>query len=138
MRALLPSPSCSLPTPATPVITKAATGVTITLAPVAAPVTNQVLFFVDVNANGAATFWSFNATAGGTFSVTSGLTDQDEIAAYVVGADYDFLALAPPANLQQTPALPAQADITVSAPNITTYVAASATGTALSVQRAVR
>ncbi len=38
----------------------------------------------------------------------------DAVVAYVLGADYDVLGLAPPGNTQQSPALPAQADITVS------------------------
>ncbi len=58
------------------------------------------------------------ATAGPTLpngQRTAPFSSGDTVFAYVVGADYDILALAPPANTQQTPVFPARADITVSA-----------------------
>lgn len=124
-----------LPTITSPVLAAGTTGVDITVAPPVAGVTHQVLYFADVDANGNASFWTFDATAGGTFNVSTGISDQDEIGAWVVGADYDVLGLAPPGNTSQTPALPAQADITVSPPDITTFVAGSAPGTILSKKR---
>jgi hypothetical protein len=119
-----------------------------TVAPRPAGTTNQVLFVADVDASGNATFYSFDATAGGTFnlSATSGpktaqgagtppFADGDEIAAYVVAADYNILALAPPVNVQQAPPFPATADISVSAPNITGYDITAPPGTILSKNR---
>lgn len=94
-----------------------------------AGVTNQVLYIIDVSGStGVPTHYSFNAgAAGGTFvlSPTSGplsptgagtkpFSAGDSVYAYVVGADYDILGLAPPLNTQQAPALPAQADVSVS------------------------
>jgi hypothetical protein len=106
-------------------------GATFTVAAAPAGVTNQVLYVVDVSAaqatNGVATFYTFPAgAAGGTFALspTSGpvvlgsrtppFATGDSVYAYVVGADYDILGLAPPANTSVAPALPATADITVS------------------------
>lgn len=130
--------TAGLPTIASPVLAAGTTGVDITVAPPVAGVTHQVLYFADVDANGNASFSTFDATAGGTFNVSTGLTDQDEIGAWVVGADYDVLGAAPPGNTSQTPALPAQADITVSPPDITTFVAGSPPGTILSKRRLSR
>ena len=126
--------------PASPAVAiiKTASGVSMTVPAPVAGATRQVLYFADVNAAGNATFYSYDATAGGTFTVSSGLSDGDTIGAWVVGADYDFVGIAPPGNTAQTPALPAQADISVSPANITTYVAAAATGSTLSAQRSVR
>ena len=102
-------------------------GGTFTVAPPPAGVTHQILYVVDSNPNAGLTFYSFDATAGGTFalSATAGPTlpngqhtapfaSGDSVFAYVVGADYDILALAPPENTQPSPALPARADISVS------------------------
>jgi hypothetical protein len=92
-----------------------------------AGVTEQILYVVDVAASGALTFYSINATAGGTFSLTTAqgpisptgtrtppFATGDTVAAYVLGANYDLLGLAPPGNTTQSPTLPAQANITVS------------------------
>ncbi len=140
-----------LPLIATPVVIRTLGGgaASFTVAPRPAGTSNQVLYVADVNAGGTATFYSFDATAGGTFalSATSGpknaqgvgsppFGDGDEIAAYVVASDYNILALAPPLNLQPNPAVPAQADITVSAPNITGYDITLPAGTILSKARA--
>jgi hypothetical protein len=99
-------------------------GASIVVAPGPAGVTNQVLYVVDVSATtGLPTHYAFNiAAAGGTatLSATSGpggkvpFCSGDSVYAWVVGADYDIVGLAPPGNTQQTPSLPAQADITVS------------------------
>jgi hypothetical protein len=140
-----------LPLPAMPVIRTLGGGAaSFTVAPRPAGTSNQVLYIADVDANGNATFYTFDATAGGVFalSATSGpkngqgvgsppFADGDEIAAWVVSADYNPLALGPPGNLSPTPALPAQADISVSVPNITGYLIAAPPGTILSKQRAV-
>jgi hypothetical protein len=104
-------------------------GASFVVAPAPAGVTNQVLYVIDVSFNsGRPTHYTFNVpAAGGTFvlSPTSGPLNSagagtkpfntgDSVYAYVVGADYDILALAPPVNTQQSPALPAQADVSVS------------------------
>lgn len=104
--------------------TTAGGGATFTVAPGGAGVTNQVLYVVRVsNATGLPTHYTFSVPAGGgTFvlSPTSGpsgaapFCSGDTVNAYVVGADYDVLGLAAPNNTQQTPALPATADISVS------------------------
>jgi hypothetical protein len=99
-----------------------------------AGVTHQILYVVDANAGGTLTFYSIDASAGGTFSLTTAqgpvlpngqrsapFATGDTVAAYVVGADYDIVGLAPPGNTQQSPALPAHADITVSPPSFITY-----------------
>jgi hypothetical protein len=139
-----------LPLITTPVVIRTLGGgaASFTVAPRPAGTSNQVLYVADVNASGTATFYSFDATAGGTFalSATSGpknaqgagtapFADGDEIAAYVVASDYNILAMAPPGNLQPNPAVPAQADITVSAPNITGYDITAPAGTILSKGR---
>jgi hypothetical protein len=99
-------------------------GAQFVVAPAPAGITNQLLYIVDVS-GGTPTFYTFNAgAAGGTFvlSTTSGpttpaglhtapFTTGDDVYAYVVGSDYDILAAAPPINTQQSPALPAQADV---------------------------
>ncbi len=119
-----------LPPVTAPTITDPGTGgASFVVAPAVAPITNQVLYIIDVNSNsGNPTHYSFNVpAAGGTFvlSPTSGPKNPagvggppfaagDSVYAWVVGADYDILAAAPPVNTQQTPALPAQADISVS------------------------
>jgi hypothetical protein len=104
-------------------------GASFVVGPGPAGATNQVLYVIDVSANsGVPTHYSFNVPlAGGTFvlSPTAGplnsagagtkpFSSGDSVYAYVVAADYDILALAPPINTQQAPALPAQADVSVS------------------------
>ena len=103
-------------------------GASFTVAPAAPGITNQILYIIDVSASsGSPTMYSFNAgAAGGTFvlSATSGpkvgtgtgvpFCAGDSVYSYVVGSDYDITAAAPPANTQQTPTLPAQADVSVS------------------------
>jgi hypothetical protein len=143
--------STVLPLITTPVVIRTLGGgaASFTVAPRPAGTSNQVLYVADVDAGGTATFYSFDATAGGTFalSTTSGpknaqgvgtppFADGDEIAAYVVASDYNVLGMAPPLNLQPNPAVPAQADITVSAPNITGYDITAPAGTILSKGRA--
>ncbi len=104
-------------------------GGTFTVGAAPAGVTNQVLYIVRINANNdAPTMYSFNAgAAGGTFtlSATSGPKNAggvasppfaagDSVYAYVVGADFDIVGGAPPANTQQNPTLPTNTDVTVS------------------------
>ena len=109
-------------------------GAQFVVAPAPAGVTNQILYVVDVNGT-TPTFYSFNAgAAGGTFvlSPTSGprgasgggtapFSGGDSLYAFVVGADYDILAAAPPNNSQQVPALPAQTDVVVGPISAMTY-----------------
>nr|MDQ6944004.1 hypothetical protein [Candidatus Eremiobacteraeota bacterium] len=118
-----------LPPEAMPTAAKLPNGAaSFTVAPRPAGVTHQILYVVDSNANNGLTFYSIDATGGGAYvlSSTAGPTlpngqhtapfsAGDTVFAYVVGSDYDILALAPPGNVQQAPALPPQADITVSA-----------------------
>lgn len=139
-----------LPVVTTPVIRTLGGGAaSFTVAPRPAGTSNQVLYIADVDAGGNATFYSFDATAGGVFvlSVTSGpknaqgvgsrpFADGDEIGAWVVASDYNILALGPPTNLQPAPAFPAQADISVSSPRITGYDDSLSSGTILSKERA--
>jgi len=110
-------------------------GGTFTVAAPPARVMHQVLYVVDINGtSGALTFYAIDATAGGAFTLTAAngpglpngtttapFTAGDTVAAYLLGADYDLLGLAPPGNTQQSPALPVQADITVSPINVITY-----------------
>lgn len=122
-----------LPVEAPPVITSTNDGgATFTVAPAPAGVTHQVLYIT--NGTGP-TVYSFDAgAAGGVFTLgpTSGPKDAggnpsapfstgDSINAVVVGADYDIVGNAPPINTQETPALPAQTDITVSTAAKLTY-----------------
>jgi hypothetical protein len=130
------SSTVGLPAMATPVITPTATlpngcgtgnpggGATITVAPAPAGVTNQVLYVADVSAaTGLPTHYAFNVgAAGGTFTLgstagpggTAPFCSGDSGFAWVVGANYDVVGLAPPVNTQQAPPLPAEADISVS------------------------
>ncbi len=99
-------------------------GASFVVAPAPVGVTNQLLYVVDVSFNNnQPTHYTINAgAAGGTFvlSPTSGPSGKvpfcsgDSVFAWVVGSDYDVLAGAAPVNTQQNPALPAQADISVS------------------------
>jgi len=122
MTTVTPLPAETAPVP-TPI---AGGGASFAVLPAAPGITNQLLYIVDINGtSGAPTFYTFNAgAAGGTFvlSPTSGPTNPqgvhtppfatgDNVYAYVLGSDYDVLAPAPPLNTQQTPALPAQADV---------------------------
>jgi hypothetical protein len=104
-------------------------GASFTVAPAPAGVTHQILYVVDINGAGTLTFYAIDVSAGGTFSLATAqgpvlpngqrsapFAAGDAVVAYVLGADYDVLGLAPPANTQQSPALPAHADITVSQP----------------------
>ena len=116
-------------------------GATFTVATAPAGVTNQTLYIVDVaTLTGFPTMYSFDAGASGTFTLnkTSGPTVSgtatapfvkgDAIFAYVVGSDYDIVALAPPSNLSEAPALPAQTDVTISTVTEVVYPATGVTG----------
>jgi hypothetical protein len=114
-----------LPTIAAPTITPTVGGgASFTVAPQPAGATNQVLY---VRNTTQGTYYSFDATGGGTFvlSATAGGSDPggapkkpfatgDNIRAYVVAANYNIIALSSVLNTQQSPALPAEADITAS------------------------
>jgi hypothetical protein len=138
--------------PAEPVPAVASTGgggASFTVAAPPAGVTKQILYVVDVSsANGAPTFYSIDVSAGGTFALSTAngptnaqgqhvapFKDGDPLFAYVVGADYDFVAPAPPGNTQQSPALPAQADVSTSLVYETVY---SSTAGPLAHARSVR
>lgn len=116
-------------------------GATFTIAAAPARVTNQTLYIVDVAAlTGFPTMYSFdvgatltltlNKTSGPTVSgtATAPFATGDAIFAYVVGSDYDIVTLAPPSNLLEGPALPAQADVTISKVAEVVYPAAGVTG----------
>ena len=138
------TPVVTLPTD--PITTRTTNTVTITVPPAGVGATNQLLYMVDVNgctptstppaltcqgtANTPTFYTAVIPAAGGTFVLTptsgpkqpngSGgfpIQSGDYFAAWTVGSDYNVLAAAVPLNLQQTPALPAQADITISVPN---------------------
>jgi hypothetical protein len=129
-----PTAESTVGTPAAPAAATCG-GASFTVAPAVAPINNQVLYIVDVSSStGAPTMYSFNAgAAGGTFvlSATSGpkvpsgpsapFCPGDSVYTYVVGADYDIAGLAPPANIQQAPPMPPQADISVSPVNEVAY-----------------
>lgn len=111
-----------LPTLATPVVAEpggAGTAVTVTVAPAPAPVTQQVLYVYNQTSG---QFFSFNATPGGTFTLSaSNFTAGDTIRAYLAGADWDIIGNAPPNNSSQTPTLPTQTDVTFSNHSTFTY-----------------
>ena len=103
--------------------------VTVVVPPAGAGATNQLLYMVDINGTtNTPTFYTASVpAAGGTFvlSATAGpklpsgaggppVATGDAFFAWSVGSDYDILAAAVPMNLSQTPALPAQADVTIS------------------------
>lgn len=129
--ATLAAPLGGLPAEGTPAIAELANGgASFAVGALPAGVTHQILYVVDIGGTtGAQTFYSIDASAGGTFQLTTAqgpfapngqrtapFAAGDAVVAYVVGADYDVLGLAPPMNTQQSPALPARADITVSLP----------------------
>ncbi len=116
-------------------------GATFTVAAAPAGVTNQTLYIVDVaTKSGVPTMYTFEAGASGTFTLnkTSGPTVSgtatapfatgDAIFAYVVGSDYDIVSLAPPTNVAESPALPPQADVTISKVTEVVYPASGVTG----------
>jgi hypothetical protein len=124
-----------LPNEAAPVVTEpggAGTGsaVNFVVAPAPAGTTSQVLYVIDINGNsGATTFYSFNAgTAGGTFTLPGSTfhpsntgASADVILTYSVAANWDIVGDAPPNNTSPTPPLPANTNITVSAPVLVNY-----------------
>jgi hypothetical protein len=125
-------------TEATPVIAEPTTpggAVNFVVTPAPAGAVSQVLYVVDINgASGALTFYSFNAgTAGGTFTLPAAdfhpansnppaNTTNDTVIAYTVAANWDIVGDAPPGNTSTAPPLPAQTNISVSAPNSLTYL----------------
>lgn len=115
--------------PVDPVTLKSNHTAIITVPAAGAGATSQLLYMTDIDGNtNTPTFYTAVVpAAGGTFTLTatsgpklpSGaggppVSSGDIFYAYSVGADYNILAAAVPLNLQQTPALPAQADITIS------------------------
>jgi hypothetical protein len=118
------------PVPAFPTVGGVTTGqVNVTVPPAGAGSTNQVLYMLDIDANNTPTFYSASIpAAGGTFVLTptsgprlpSGaggppVHSGDLFYAWSVGANWDIVASAVPMNLAQSPALPAQADVTIAA-----------------------
>lgn len=91
---------------------------TFTVPAAPAGVTSRVIYVADrAGANSSSNmFFSFNAgTAAGTFSLAaSNFATGDRVYAWVVGANFDIVGGAPPANLSTTPTLPAQTDVSVS------------------------
>ena len=75
------------------------------------------------------TLYTQAVTSSGTWTIPATLgpngtpfASGDGVVVYAAGFDYDPLAYGPPANTQQAPSLPAQMDVTLSAPSaITTY-----------------
>lgn len=125
-----------LPNEAPPVLAEpggngTGSAVNFVVAPAPAGTTSQVLYVVDINgASGALTFYSFNAgTAGGTFTLpgadfhpaNADGTNNDAILTYTVAANWDIVGDAPPGNTSQNPPLPANTNITVSAPVLVSY-----------------
>lgn len=114
--------------PVDPVTLKSTGQVNVTVPPAGAGATFQLLYMTDINGSNTPTFYTaVIPAAGGTFTLTptsgpklpSGaggppVTSGDLFYAYSVGSDYNILTAAVPLNLQQTPVLPAQADITIS------------------------
>jgi hypothetical protein len=103
--------------------------VTVVVPPAGAGSTSQLVYMVDVNGNtNTPTFYSATVpAAGGTIvlSTTSGpknssgagtapVATNDAFFAWSVGSNWDIAAAAVPNNLSPTPALPAQADVTIS------------------------
>ncbi len=109
--------------------------VTVVVPPAGAGSTSQLLYMVDVNGNtNTPTFYTASLPAtGGTFvlSATAGpklpsgastapVATGDAFFAWTVGSDWDIAATIVPNNMSQTPALPAQADVTISTINSST------------------
>lgn len=116
-------------------------GATFTVGALPAGVTEQVLYVVDVASKTAVpTMYAFNATTPGTFTLnaTSGpvvgtaatapFATGDSIYAYLVGADYDLLGAAPPANVLESPAIAAQTDVTIGKATEVIYPASGVVG----------
>jgi hypothetical protein len=116
LTVLAPLPTLPAPT------TGGGAGTSITLTVPAAPalVTSRVIYAaVRPGPNSAnVMFFAWNVgVAPTTVSITSAnLATGDRVYAFVVGADFDIVGGAPPTNLNPTPALPAQTDVTVSVP----------------------
>jgi hypothetical protein len=103
--------------------------VTVVVPPAGAGSTSQLVYMVDVNGNtNTPTFYSATVPATGgtiTLSPTSGpknssgagtppVATGDAFFAWSVGSSWDIAAAAVPNNVSPTPALPAQADVTIS------------------------
>lgn len=115
-----------LPTFAPPVFADDAAadgGATVTFV-LPAGVTYAIVYAVDVSPGGAITIYSYLATASGAWAIpaTQGpggaapFAKGDSVFVYAAGFDYNPLAtgLGTPKSLLQSPALPAQADVTLS------------------------
>lgn len=116
-----------LGTEAPPVVAEAGgagTAVTFTVAPAPAGASQQVLYVVDVRADGTPVMYSFNAgAAGGVFTLpAASFAAGDLVGAYVVGADWDIVGGAAPNNASPAPSLPAQTDVTISPIAALTYM----------------
>ena len=119
-------------------------GATFTVGAPPTNVTNQLLYVVDVSAKTAfPTMYTCVVPAGGgvcTYNATSGpiaaaatvgsapFATGDAVFAYVVGSDYDIIAPSSPTNVDESPALAAQTDITISKATEVVYPATGVTG----------
>ncbi len=87
-------------------------------------VTYAIIYAIDVTPGGAITIYSYLATASGVWTIpatqgpggTPPFAPGDSVFAYAAGFDYNPLAtgLGTPKSLTESPALPAQADVTLS------------------------
>ena len=104
-----------LPPLTTPPFTEdAGGGGTVVVPPFPTGVTSEL---VQVSDQFGGTPVTFNVTAPSTLTVPEGtIAGTDPYLVAAVGFDYNWFGPAAPANAQQAPALPAQADITVALP----------------------
>ena len=131
LASAVPLPNEAPPVVAEPGAAGTGSAVNFTVGPAPAGASSQVLYVIDINgASGALTFYSFNAgAAGGTFSLpgsdfhasTNTGASADAILTYTVGANWDIVGDAPPSNTSPTPPLPANTNVTVSAPVLVSY-----------------
>jgi hypothetical protein len=119
-------------------------GATFTVGAPPSGVTNQLLYVVDVSVKTAfPTMYTCVVPTGGgvcTYNDTSGpipsgattgtapFASGDVVYAYVVGSDYDIVAPSPPTNVDESPTLAAQTDITISKVTEVVYPATGVTG----------
>ncbi|MBD5657123.1 MAG: hypothetical protein IAI50_18385, partial [Candidatus Eremiobacteraeota bacterium] len=104
-----------LPPLVSPTFTEdAAGGGTIVVPAFPAGVTSEL---VQLSDSDSGTTRTYNVAAAGAITVDPGtISGTDPFLLAAVGFDYNWFAPAAPANSQQAPALPAQADITVALP----------------------
>jgi hypothetical protein len=75
---------------------------------------------------------TYNDTSGpiasGATTGSAPFATGDSVFAYVVGSDYDIIAPSSPTNVDESPALAAQTDITISKATEVVYPATGVTG----------